>query len=176
MSEAVKKAVRPSKETDTRQFAINQADPIKMPGLGEELKRESPIVVPEVPLSERDFDDLAFNEEPMKILIHRGDNSKFRCTDYIAINGIAGEILFKNGWVPVGYFPKGVSFYTKRKYVAVLARAKRDNVTTTVVERDNEDPENFIEKNTVQALSFSVLEDKNPRGGQWLELLVRENS
>lgn len=172
-----KKAFRKKKsELDIREIPINQQTPLKMPPLHENVERASPIVVPEVALTKSDFDELAFNEEPVKILIHRGDNSKFRCTDYVAINGTAGEILFKNGWVPVGYFPRGVSFYTKRKYVGVLARAKQDNIRTDVIERDNEDPENYIEKTTISALSFSVMEDKNPRGSEWLELLVRENS
>lgn len=178
MTEAPKRAVRQKKhELDSRQFPINQRDPIKMPGLGQELDHPSNIVIAEGPLPMQQLEELAFMEEPVKILIHRGsDKLSMRVTDYIAINGIAGEILYKNGWIPVGYFPRGQSFYTKRKYVGVLARAKKDNITTNVIQRDGEDPENFTEVATQSILSFVVLEDKNPRGAEWLEALIRMNS
>jgi hypothetical protein len=85
-------------------------------------------------------------------------------------------MLFKNGWVPIGYFPKGVSFITKRKYVERMALAKQDSIRTNVIERDNEDPQNFVERITTSVLSFSVLEDKNPKGAEWLTALIRQRA
>jgi len=176
-AEAPRKAVRIKRELDTREFKPNQRAALKMPAITEEIVRDSNIVLAEGPLPKNQLDELAFNEQPIKILIHKGgEKSQGRATDYIAINSIPGEILFKNGWVPMGYFPRGISFYTKRKYVTVLARAKKDSIETNVIQRDNEDPENFVERSTTSALSFSVLEDKDPRGAEWIELLVRANS
>jgi len=76
----------------------------------------------------------------------------------------------------MGYLPRGRSIITKRKYVEVLARAKQDTVNTTVIERDNEDPQNFVERITTSTMSFTILQDKNPKGGEWLERLVRSRS
>ena len=150
-----------------------------MPPIDEEVERDPNVVIVEGPLPTRQLEELAFLEEPVKILIHKGgDKLSQRYTDYVAINGTPCEMLFKNGWVPMGYFPRGISFYTKRKYVGVLARAKRDAITSDYVMPSNlnEDPINSIETSTQSVLSFSVLEDKNPRGAEWLELLVRANN
>ena len=167
-----RKITRKSKELDSREIPITQRAPI-----GESLDRSADIVMHEGPMDLSYLDQLAFDEEPVKILIHKSQEGlTANCTDYIGINGVPAEMLFKNGWVPIGYLPRGISFYTKRKYVANLAAAKRDRVTTNVVQRDNEDPENFVERATTQVLSFSMIEDKNPRGADWLERLIRQYS
>ena len=76
-------------------------------------------------------------------------------------------------WVPVGYLPVGTAITVKRKYVAVLAGAKRDTINTNVIERDNEDPQNHVERFTSAAALFSVIRDDNPRGSDWLIELHR---
>lgn len=177
VTEQPKRAVRQKKsELDSREFPINQRDRIIMPALGQDVDTSN-IVIAEGPLPMQQLEELAFMEEPVKILIHKGsDKLSMKVTDYVGINGTAGEILYRNGWIPVGYFPRGVSFYTKRKYLGVLARAKRDHITASFIERNNEDPENFVEVSTQSVLSFVVLEDKNPKGAVWLEALIRMNS
>lgn len=162
-------------ELDSRSVEIPQKAAIVMPPIDEAFEREPSIVQPEVPLLKTDMDKLAFAEEPVTILIHRsGEKFAPRSTDYIAVNGKAAEMLFKNGWVAIGYLPRGQSVTTKRKYVEVLARAKQDFVTTTVIELPQQDPQNVTEFSTVSTCAFSMLHDANPLGAEWLTQLLRQ--
>jgi len=125
------------------------------------------------PLTDEYLQALAFAEEPVHILIPRSsDKDVTRFTDLVSLNGIWAEVLFKNGWVPIGYLPRGVSFTTKRKYVEVLARSKQDNVQTSVVQQEGEDPQNFVQRFTSAKTPFQVIEDKNPKAGEWLSRIV----
>ena len=62
---------------------------------------------------------------------------------------------------------------TKRKYVEVLMKSKSDTVNTNVVERDNEDPRNLIERYTSSKAPFSIIEDRNPRSSEWFQKVMR---
>lgn len=172
----VRKPVQRKSELDTRSVKTPQKAPLRMPPIGEDVVREPDRILPvDKPMTKSEFDALAFAEEPVMILIHRS-TEKFsaRCTDFIAINGTKGEMLFKNGWVQMGYFPRGVPVVTKRKYIEVLARARNESIATQVIEHDNEDPQNNVERNVTHIASFSVLEDKNPLGAEWLVRLLTQ--
>lgn len=162
---------RAKKELESSDIKLAKKAPIVMPGLGEELTRWGESVENDQPdFSMTREQELTFNEEPVRILIHRGqEKTASKTTDYIAINGVPAEVYFKNGWVPIGYLPKGVAFTTKRKYIAVIAGAKIEQINTTVIERDNEDPSNHIERTVTSPLPFVIIEDKNPRGIEWLQ-------
>src|SRR5947209_8044408 len=166
------------KELDSRSVKTDQKPVSKLPSLNTPYVPENEVVIHEGPLTQDYAEALAFAEEPLKVLIHQSadvEKAGANCTDYVAVNGVPAEILFtKNGWVPVGYLPKGISFITKRKYVERMALAKQDNIRTNVIERDNEDPQNFLERITTSVLSFSVLEDQNPKGQEWLTALIRQ--
>ena len=171
MSATAAPRIQRKKELESSDIKLTQKDPIVVPGLGEALIRGGESVGHDQPDFRRTRDEeLIFNEEPVRILIHRGqEKTASKTTDYIAINGVAAEVYFKNGWVPIGYLPKGVAFTTKRKYLAVIAGAKVEQIGTTVIERDNEDPTNMIERTVTSPLPFVVIEDKNPRGAEWLQ-------
>lgn len=167
---------RKPKEFDSRSIKANPRPTIELPPLGVEVDRSADLVEVETPLLKKDYDKLAFNEEPVTILIHRsGEKFSPNCTDLISINGTKAEMLFRNGWVQIGYLPRGVSITTKRKYVEALAGAKTDTVSTNVIEKDGEDPRNFIERVVVNVCAFSVLEDANPLGAEWLGALLRRS-
>jgi len=162
-------------ELDSRSVEIPKKETLVMPPIDEAVERESLIVTSETPLLNDELEKLAFAEEPVTILIHRsGEKFAPRSTDYIAVNGKGAEMLFKNGWISIGYLPRGQSLITKRKYVEVLARSKMDHITTTVIERDNEDPQNLVEFSTVSTAAFSIIHDANPRGAEWLGQLLRQ--
>jgi hypothetical protein len=159
-----------------RDFETQDHLPEQKPLIGEDNVRTSTIVHPETPLVKKDFEKLAFAEEPVTILIHRsGEKFSPNCTDLISVNGRHAEVLFSNGWVPVGYLPRGKSITVKRKVVEVLARSKQDHVKTVVIERDNEDPRNYVERATINTMPFQMIEDKNPLGVEWLSQLLRMN-
>jgi len=173
---ARKRTLRRLSELDSRSVEIPQKERIVLPPISESVEREEPIILPEAPLVKGDLDKLAFAEEPITILIHRsGERFAPRCTDYIGVNGKGAEMLFKNGWVPIGYLPRGQSIVTKRKYVEVLARAKQDNVNSNYTRsNESEDPVNFIDRSTVSLCAFSVIKDENPLGAEWLSQLLRQ--
>jgi hypothetical protein len=173
----VRRQPKAKSELTNLNFPIEQKPTLAMPPIDEPVEREPEIIVAMDPIEKSSMDALAMAEDPITLLIHRSVE-KFSppTTDYIAINGIPAEQLFRNGWVRMGYLPRGKSFITKRKYVEVLARAKQDAINTTVIERDNEDPQNFVERITTSTMSFTILKDDNKLGAAWLEQLVRSRS
>lgn len=159
----------------TGDIKIEQKSDLSLPPLGEDIPRGERIQPVSLKDLTKDYlDELAFNEEPVTIIIPlSSEKDVARCTDLIEINGVKAEILFKNGWVQFGWFPKGYSFTTKRKYVEVLARSKMDNVTTLVTEpTDGGDPSNVVQRFTTAKTGFQVIADKNPRGAEWLRRIV----
>lgn len=165
------------KHIDSRVVSTPQKPAIEMPPLGEEVERDSNIAVSETPLPANALERLAFNEDPITMMIHRS-SEKFspRCTDLISINGVKAEMLFKNGWIQIGYLPRGIAFTTKRKYVEALALSRHDHVNTVVTETPGQDPHNTVERITTATASFTIIEDKNPRGSDWIRGLLNQSA
>lgn len=173
----LKRASDLRRDFESGNVKIDQKPRIEMPDIGENLEREPDIIVPENEVLKAELDKLAFNEEPVKIIIHRsGEKFQPKTTDLIAVNGKKAEMLFRNGWVQIGYLPRGVAFYTKRKYVEQLAHAKVDNIQTQHEDATVERPKNWIDRSTTASALFAVLEDKNPLGIPWLEELLRSQA
>lgn len=152
---------------------VQQKDPYIQPPIGE--KMENPNIIEAVDrISEDDLETLAFLEEPVKIHIFQSNDPQFAplCTDYIANRGIPAEVLFKNGWVQMGYLPRGQSIYVKRKTLAQLANNRIDNIQVRVEQPKGEDPINHTNTVTTRTFQFQVIEDKNPLGAAWLERLL----
>lgn len=164
------KVVRKSKEFHSESVKVAQRDPVIQPPIDE--KMENPFGVEVVDrISEDDLETLAFLEEPVKIHIFQSNDPQFAplCTDYVSNNGIPAEVLFKNGWVQMGYLPRGQSIYVKRKTLAQLASNRIDNIQVRVEQPKNEDPINHTKAITTRTFQFQVVEDKNPKGAVWLE-------
>ena len=162
-----------SSEFDSRSVDPAQKPTIKMPEIHEPLERDPEIIIHEGDLDMDYADTLAFFEEPLKILIHKSsDGLATKTTDLVANNGVPAEMLFQKGWVPVGYLPRGISIIVKRKTVAQLATAKLETVKTSVVERQNDNPDNYIERTVTHPLAFSILEDRNQRGSEWITKIL----
>lgn len=168
-----KKASQLRKEHDSREHEPAQKPTIVMSPLGVELERTPEIVVAEGPMVKSELDKIAFNEEPMTILIHRS-HEKFspRCTDLISINGVKAEMLLRQGWTQMGYLPRGQAFITKRKYVEVIATSKMDTIHTDVEDLPNGEKRNLVDRIVTATCTFSVIEDKNPSGAEWLARLL----
>ena len=164
-------------EFDSRSVPPTQKDTITLPQLDEKVTRVGDIIIPETPLVKAQADALLFSEEPVTILFHQsGERFAAKCTDLIAVNGQKAPILFSNGWVPVGYLPRGVPFITKRKFLEVMARSKETKYTTNVIKHDDitRPYENHVTPYTSALVMFSILEDKNPNGAEWLTQLLRQ--
>lgn len=168
-------AAKRAHEFESERIAPQKLDSIKMPEIFDPIQRGGETILPVTDFKKEQADALAFAEEPIKIMIHRaGGKNPPPTTDLISVNGIHAELLFKNGWVPIGYIPRGQVVVTKRKYVEQIARAKTKSISTRVVERENENPLNLLDPVYVASMAFSVVHDPNPRGQQWLEKLLYE--
>ena len=106
---------------------------------------------------------LAFNEEPVTILLHRGREKNAPTAEMVGVNGVIK-------WIPVDTPVK-----IERKFVENLARAQPININTRSGESDGDDLAfNHVQRSLSSLVSFSVLEDANPRGREWLTRVMRE--
>ncbi len=108
--------------------------------------------------------ELAFMEEPVTVLLHKG-REKFapRFEQF----GVQGKII----WIETNK-PTIVA----RKYVEVMARAQPIDVRTRSGETQGDELAfNIIDRSQNSAYTFSVLQDKNPKGAAWLAKIIRES-
>lgn len=116
---------------------------------------------------------LAFAEQPVTILIQpSGEKFAARTVD-LWVNGKGAEVLVEGRWVETRILPVGMPVTTKRKYVEVLLKSKRDAVQTNVTEEESESPVNAIFRNTTAVSPLSIIRDNDPRGAEWIARLVR---
>jgi hypothetical protein len=165
---------RARRELHTSDMQVEQRPQIIMPNDGPLDQSPEALLTADGPDFNDYADALAFAEEPVTINIGRSSEKFAPRTVHCAVNGKGAEVLINGKWCEMLYLPVGVPLTTKRKYVEVLARSKTDTVETNVVERDNEDPVNAIDRHTSLKAPFSVLHDANPRGADWLNKLVYE--
>lgn len=112
---------------------------------------------------------LAFNEEPVTIIIEENQRSDFPETHVPASVRGKGAEMFTNGqWIEVGWLPIGRELITKRKYVEVLVRSKSDSIKTEHDDATVERPRNAISRRTSANYPVTVLEDRNPLGREWI--------
>lgn len=161
-------------EQESSNIRIEQPDDIEMPELDEAFQAHQDIIKPNIEaLKKQHLDNLKFNEEPIAIRIEPSNEENPPMFIDCWVNGRGCEIYHKGtGWTPVGAFPVGMPLVTKRKYVEVLARAKKINVKTIIVDPGAERPQNRVRRVVSQMAVFSVLEDRNPKGRAWLRSLV----
>lgn len=135
----------------------------------------------EVVLSKEYLDDLAFNDEKVTIRLEpSGQENAPDTFGFVGVNGKPAEIWMNGGWHECGYLPIDTPFITKRKYLAVILSAKVDIVRTTEIQPEEvfigmRPSGNKIKRTTSQAISVSIIEDRNPRGADWIRELRRRN-
>ncbi len=131
-----------------------------------------PIAMAPAELDEGHFDDAAFFEEPVEIVLHPpAGEMQFMKFVPCQINGAGPEILVGNRWVVTGdgHFPIGPTLITKRKYVDQLARSRQDTVDTVINGRTEQYPKNILRRVPTMRWTFTVTRDSNPKRGQaWL--------
>lgn len=169
MNEALNNPVkRGRREVNTADMDVGQRGPLDFEDRGEEI----------IPIGESLHGDyiaeLAFNEEPVTIVLNRSSEKHAPQHVQCAVNGKGVEMMVKNKWVSIGWLPVGVPVTIKRKYAEVLARAKHDNIETHVIERDGEDPINQHQVFTSSKHGFSMVRDNSPKGMEWLTRLLAE--
>jgi hypothetical protein len=127
-------------------------------------------------LGDKDYAaELAFMEEPVKIRLEPSAEKNASGAHPFWVNGKAAEVFQNGRWDEIGYLPVGVVLTVKRKVLEVIIRAKTDTVQTKVQEFNGELPNNLMTRFTSPQHSFSIIEDRNPRGPAWVAELRRRN-
>lgn len=116
--------------------------------------------------------DIAFNEEPVTILIENNSNSDNPETHVpVQVNGRGAEVLSNGRWLEITWLPIGIELTTKRKYVEVLARSKSTTIRTQHEDANVERPRNEVKRFTKAQYPMSILVDENPKGRAWLSAI-----
>jgi hypothetical protein len=116
--------------------------------------------------------DLAMLEEPVTIRIEPSAEKNAARSYPVWVNGKGAECFLGGRWVEIIYLPVAIDLIVKRKYLGVIIGAKTDNVSTKVIDGGDDDrPRNITERITTAVMSFSILEDRNPRGPAWVAAL-----
>ncbi len=157
-------------------IAIEQAPPLIE---GEnDADRESPIFTDKAlhaGMLKKYADELAFNEEPVTVMFLPGQD-RFAAPFVDAyVNGKGIEVLSHDGrWLELHQVPVNVEVTMKRKYLEVFARAKHTDVKAYHEGgiEDGKEPINQLLRNTNLKFPFTVVEDKDPRGHEWLQKIV----
>ena len=113
------------------------------------------------------FEDLAelerFMNEDVKIFVYEPMEEGHEHVIQVKVNG-------KNQFIIRGK-PQTV----KRKYVEVLARARRVMVSASGYKDPNGEAKNIVNINSSLQFPFQVLEDPSRNGGAWLQKILSEN-
>jgi hypothetical protein len=152
---------RRNREFDTRSF--DQAD------LAAEISLDGPaeITVDDITIENEQFfrakaERMAFDNEPIKIMIHPSADINEENPVQVSVNGRM-VFIFRNQ-----------PTILKRMYVEQLAKAKAGNVRQPG--RDSPDPAEVNRLMISNSLKypFSVLEDRNPQGAAWLNQILAQ--
>ena len=159
---------RPRTELHTGDISIAQKPSIES---RDDLLDEI-VVAPEV-LQKEYAEALAFAETPVTIRVERSSEKFAPNVIDVWCNGKGTEVVISGRWVETKVIQIGIPVTVKRKYVEILARSKITSINTVSGKIDERSEKNEIERFTSSRAPFSVIEDKDPRGAQWLTNLVR---
>jgi hypothetical protein len=167
------------REVNTADIKIAQQAPINLAIADTSADRPSEIIKGDGAMAKKDFDELAFNEEPVTIVIEQSSEKNSPHSYYCAVNGKGAEVLINGRWCELAWLPVGQALTIKRKYVGVLLRAKTTRVETIVPNAGDSDLEKFpggkLMRFTSGLCTFSIVQDKNERGADWAMSLRQQN-
>lgn len=118
--------------------------------------------------------ELAFNEEPVDIILVPSQQKNAASIFESWNNGKGAEVLVNGQWIAIQDLPVDERITVKRKTLEQVVRARVTNVNTAWERPYQSDmPRNDIRRSTTPVHSFTVLKDANPRGADWLESIMR---
>lgn len=103
-----------------------------------------------------------FMQEPVEVLVYEPFEAGQERVVQLAVNG-------RNQFVI-----RGVSQMIKRKYVEVLARARKVNVSADGYKDPTGEAKNSVRISSGLQYPFQVIMDKNPKGPGWLKQILAE--
>ena len=106
-------------------------------------------------------EQLAFLEEPVEVMVAEPQDEKESNLVQLFVQGRSQMII------------PGQPIIIKRKYLEVLARAKQIRYKPVVKINDlTGAPVNMMIPRLVLRYNFSVIQDKNPKGAEWLRRIL----
>ncbi len=145
---------------DTREEHVGQGSVRDLPTDGDARLSAPKIETVEGPNALKFADELAFAEELVEIMVHDTTDPKENKLVQVAVNG-------KNQ-----YFLRGETQKVRRKYIEVLARAKKTTYTQEkYADTTGADALRNVPHTALQ-YPFSVVNDPNPRGAAWLRQIL----
>lgn len=126
-----------------------------------EISGVAGIDVIDKPMPKEAFEMEAFMNEPVTIIVNPSQDPEDPKLVQVGVNGVNQ------------FIPRGEPFTVKRKYVEVLARAKRTDFQQTLDERLGEAMNQLRSMHSLR-YPFSVIEDRNRNGGAWLTAVLAE--
>ena len=166
---------RARKEVHTSDMPIGQLDNIQLPDEGLPERGTSVEAITQ-PLQSEHTKALLFAEEPVTILINKSAEKFAPLTVDCWCNGKGAEVWADGRWVEFGWLPVQKPVTTKRKYVEILARSKHMSVNTIVGDMTEESPTNEIGRSNSLKAQFSIIGDKSPMAGVWIQSLMAEQA
>lgn len=156
------KSVRSKKSFEPMEQKVGQDKPRDLPTTGD-AHLDAPVIEPvQGPDWKQKAAALAFLEEHVTIMLHDTTDKNAERIVQFAVNG-------RNQ-----YIMRNVPTTVRRKYVECIARAK---MTTYSQEHYKDANGNDAIRNvphTALRYPFSVIEDRNPQGGAWLQAVLAE--
>ena len=113
-------------------------------------------------------EQLAFNEEPVEVMVYPSSEENAPLTVPCWVNGRGAEVFQNGRWNVLGFLPVGVNVITRRKYAEVLLRAKKDKISTDHQGTEVERPQNKVRRVSSAVANIQVITDRNPRGIEWV--------
>lgn len=148
---------------DTENVKVGQNQTKEISGSGEaEVISDSGIEA--VPAE--DFNNLAelekFMNDPIELMIYEPMEEGSPAIVMLKVNGISQYVI------------RGRTQTIKRKYVEVLARARKQHVTARGFKTANGDAKNTVNITSGLEYPFQVLNDPSPKGPSWLKGILAE--
>lgn len=165
---------RQQREISTQDMEVGQRPDIDLNAA--ELQHDNVIepVSAEV-LNKEYMEALAFDREPIEILIARSPEKHAALTIPCWVNGKGAEVLTNGKWVEFGWLPTGIPVVTRRMYAEVVARSKVTTIRTADPDADiREREQNLIQRDTNARNGMTLIQDSNPKGHEWLRRCMIE--
>jgi hypothetical protein len=155
------KTRRVNNPINTHSVDLGASKDVAIPLAGGARLLKPGVEVIDGPRALKKADEVAFMNETIEIVISESDNPNAENPVPVSVNGRGGFIF------------RGEQTLVRRCYVERLARAKTDNFKQNLNEVD---PEKFNILKMMRGLKypFTVTQDKNPRGRDWLIKVLRE--
>lgn len=156
--------VMPAKTISSEDFKVGQDKVLDMPTSGplaDMVRTDLEIDIVDGPSLGEYAAELAFNEEPVDVVVHESTDKNEQMLVDVYCNGVPQRFI------------RGETQKVKRKFVEILARARQTSIsTTTAAQGQDGEVVNRINKHTAVRYPFSVVYDPNPKGRDWLKRVL----